>query len=135
MTMYDTLASRPIHSDADGFTDLVRRLDLAEPSRAGAADHELAFDEELRFEERGRAPRRARERAKPRKAVRAQTEPAAPKPEPVLRLVAAIEASESVAVEDAQMHARSESQSWKEYVENMDRFLALELDDETAAAE
>ena len=67
--------------------------------------------------------------------MRAQTQPAAPTPEPVLRLVATIEATENVAVEGAQMHARSESQSWMEYVENMDRFLALELDDETAAAE
>ena len=44
MSVYDTYAARPIHSDADGFTDLVRQLDRAEPWPAGAAAaRELGF--------------------------------------------------------------------------------------------
>ena len=58
--------------------------------------------------------------------------PTAPKRGPELRLVTAARTDENLAVEDAQMRARNKSVSWKEYVENMGRFLDGELElDET----
>ena len=139
MIIHDFHAPRSIHSDADGFTDLVRRLDRAEPWRAGAGDApELGFDEELRFEERRRVPKRtsldrvadvATAASVPREPIRVRRRlPPMKKTIPGLRLVRAGEIDENLAVEDARMHARNKSLSWKQYLSNMDLFLGLQLD-------
>ena len=130
MSMYDTYGPRPIHSDADGFTDLVRQLDRAEPWRVGAAPaRELGFNEELRFEERSPARKRTTAVRAPRSATRVKASAAtAPNPGSELRLVAAAATDENLAVADAQLHARRKSSSWKQYVENMDIFLDRQID-------
>lgn len=131
--MYDTSLPGAASSTVDGFDDFLRRVERTGRARSDRGlTRELAFDEELRFDER-----RTRRRRSPRPEARglpnaADLSKAKPKPRPTLRLVPPAVVDETVAVDDAQVHARMQSCSWKQYVKNLDAFLAQQLDDATA---